>query len=378
MKSETRRAAWAEINLDAIKNNYKKLKKLSGSSEIIAAIKADAYGHGAIKVAWELIKEGVDYLAVATLNEAVEIRSNGIKTPVVLLSPAPRKNIKDILDLNLITVVTTYEDAHLLSELVAKQAHPKKPEIFIAIDSGMGRIGYINNRESIAQICKILALQNIKVKGLFSHFASSGEENDPYTLNQIDTFLSMKAELEKIIAIPQYMTIANSAAIINYPQALFDAVRPGILLYGLYPSDSIKEKLSFTPAMSIKANIVFIKTVPPGFSVSYNSTFTTSKESKIASLSLGYADGLPRLLSNIGRVIVNGEYAPIVGNICMDQTLIDVTHIPDVKEYDEVVILGTQGDKTITADEIGELTGTINYEIATRFGQRLPKLFISE
>ena len=378
MKSENRRAAWAEIDLAALKSNYKNIKALSGDADIIAAIKADAYGHGALKVAWELIKDGVSCLAVATLMEAVSLREGGIMSPILILSPAPRENIKDLIDLSIITVVTSYDDAFLLSEMATKTSAKKKPKIYIALDTGMGRIGFIYNEDSVEEIKKIASLPNIEIKGLFSHFASATSEDDAYTLNQLETFAAFKSDIENAVGTQLYSTISNSGAILFFPEAAFDAVRPGLILYGLYPSEESKEKISLTPVMSIKANIVYLKKVPAGFSISYNSTFTTSKESLIATLPIGYADGLARILSNRGRVLVNGEYAPIVGNINMDQTMIDVTNIPNVKEYDEVVIMGSQSGKSISADEIADTAGTINYEIVARFGIRLPKVYITE
>lgn len=378
MRSENRRSAWAEINLGALRSNYRNIKALAGGADIIAAVKADAYGHGAVKVAWELVKDGVTYLAVATLLEAVLLREAGIKTPIVILSPAPRHNIKDLVDLNITTVVTSYTDALLLSEMAESGSNNKTPEIFIALDTGMGRIGFIYNEDSIAEIKKISTLSNIKIKGFLSHFASATKDNDAYTLKQLETFANFRSAIEKEVDIPNYSTLSGSGAILFYPEAAFDAVRPGLILFGLYPSEESKEKISLTPVMEVKSYIVYLKKVPAGFSVSYNSTFTTTQESLIASLPLGYADGIPRLLSNRGRVIVNGVYAPIIGNVCMDQTMIDVTHVPNVKEYDEVIIMGTQSDKTISADEIAEIAGTISHEIVTGFGLRLPKVYNSE
>jgi alanine racemase len=376
MYSETRRAAWVEINLEHIRQNFRALKQLVGGSRIIAAVKADAYGHGAVKTAWELVKEGTDYLGVATIEEAVELRRAGMRIPIVLLSAAPRENVKDILDLNLIPTVTTFEDARRLSDMAVNLQSSRRPEIFIALETGMGRLGFLDDEDNLQQIQAIAALPLLKIHGISSHFAASEEQDSTYSLAQIKRFLSFRSRLMDAGINPPIATMANSGAVIAYPQAHFDAVRPGLSLYGLYPAPTVNNgQLSLKPAMSLKANIVYLRKVPPGASISYGRKFTTGRESLIATLPLGYADGLPRSLNGRGRILVGGQYASIVGNICMDQCMADVTDIPGVREYDEVVVLGNQMEKTITAEEIAGLVSSINYEIVCRFGQRLPKVF---
>lgn len=377
MYNETRRAAWTEVNLENIVSNYSALRTLSGESQVIASIKADAYGHGAVKTAWELIKSGVEMLGVATLEEVVSLRSAGIRTPIVLFSATPRGNVKDLMDLGVIPVVSTFHDAVMYSDTVQKFSTKKIDyEIFIALETGMGRLGFVNNKKSVDEIIKISKLPGIKIKGLFSHFATADEADRTYSEMQIKNFKEFEKILKEAGLNVDYRTLANSAGVINYPEAHFNAVRPGVSLYGMYPGPEVeRSKIDLKPAMSVKANIVYIKQVPSGTSISYGKKFTTDRESIIGTLPLGYADGLPRILNGEGRVIVNGEYAPIVGSICMDQCMIDITDIPGVKEYDEVVLLGKQGDKEISADEIGEKCGTINYEITCRFGQRLPKVY---
>jgi alanine racemase len=379
MYNEARRAAWAEIRLSDIRENYKALRDLAKGSEVIAAIKADAYGHGAVKVAWELVKEGVNFLGVATLAEAVELRAAGISTPIVLFGATPRGNTKDILDLQVIPLITTFEDARLLSETAANVDSAKTVEVFVAAETGMGRLGFLNDEEGLQSIIAINDLPHMKIKGLFSHFATSDEQDTAYATEQIEKFLAFERRLETLGVTPNYRTMANSAAIVNFPQAHFNAVRPGLSLYGVYASPYVdKGKLPLKPAMSVKANIVYLRKTPPGFSVSYNRRFTTERESLIATLPLGYADGLPRSLTNKGRVLIKGMYAPIVGTICMDQCMIDVTDIAGVKEYDEVVLMGEQSGLSITAEEIAEKSGSVNYEVLTRFGQRLPKIYLHE
>jgi alanine racemase len=236
----------------------------------------------------------------------------------------------------------------------------------------------LDNEESYRTIAAISQLPCLQIKGIFSHFATADEEDPSDALRQIEAFTQFKDNLSAAGVYCGMSTIANSAAIVTFPQSHFDAVRPGLTLYGLYPSEYIdKAALPLIPAMTVKAAIVYLKRVPPGFAVSYGMSYRTARESLIATLPLGYADGLPRLLSNRGRVLVGGEYAPIVGAICMDQMMVDVTDIPDVKEYDEAVILGKQGENKISAEEIAAKSGTINYETVCRFGQRLPKMYIN-
>ena len=375
MYNELRRNAWVEINLGAIVDNFNELRALAPNSEIISCIKADAYGHGSVKVAWELIKSGTNYLGVATLSEAIDIRAAGIKTPIVLLSVTPRGNVKDIIDLEVIPVVTTYEDARLLSEALERFSPGKKRELFLALETGMGRLGILDDNRGLTEISLIKDLDNIIVKGAFSHFATAEEVDTSYALSQIEKFNEFCYKLGDLGIKVSTRTMANSAAIIAFPEAHYEIVRPGLALYGLYPSPEGRAKINLTPAMTVKALISYLKKVPQGFGVSYGKRFTTERESLLATISLGYADGLPRFASGKERVIVGGMYAPIVGNICMDQCVVDVTDIPNVKEYDEVVIMGTQGDCSISADEIADNSGTISYEVTCRFGQRLPKVF---
>lgn len=377
MYNETRRAAWTEINLESVVFNYTSLRTIAGSSEVIASIKADAYGHGAVKVAWELIKTGVEMLGVATLEEVVTLRTAGIRIPIVLFGATPRGNVKDVMDLNVIPVVSTLKDAKMYSEIIERFSTKKEEkEIFIALETGMGRLGFVDNPKSIDEIMTISKLPGIKIKGIFSHFATADEKDRTYSELQISNFNNFEKKLEAAGLKIDYKTLANSAGTINYHEAHFNAIRPGVSLYGMYPGPEVDQSLvELDPAMSVKANIVYIKKVPPGAGISYGKRFVTERDSIIGTLPLGYADGLPRVLTGKGRVLVNGQYAPIVGSICMDQCMIDLTDIPGVKEYDEVVIMGKQGDKEITAEEIGQQSGTINYEVTCRFGQRLPKVY---
>lgn len=377
MLKETMRAAWAEVDLSAIRHNINEVKKRAQSKEIFGIVKADGYGCGAVEVANVLLEEGVSALGVAVLSEAVALRQGGITCPIILLGITPAFYHEVLFDYDLLPVMVSYEESRLLSEMAVSRG--RTIEIFLAVETGMGRIGMLPNQESVEAVVQISKLPNIRIKGLFSHFATADEKDKAYSQSQIQKFEAFQNDVAKAGVELPYRTLANSAAVMELPQAHYNAVRPGIVLYGQYPSNEVDRSiLDLRPAMTLKANIVFLKKVPPGFSVSYGRKFTTEKESVIATLPLGYADGYPRFLSGKGRVLVRGEYAPVVGNICMDQCMIDVTHIPGVKLYDEVVLMGSQGDKSITADEIGEKTGTINYEIYTRIGKRIPRVYLNK
>ena len=375
MFKEALRPVWAEINLRDLDYNIKQIKQKVGEKEIIGVVKADGYGHGSVEVSKVLLENGVKTLAIATLQEAITLREGGITCPIVMLGITPEMYADTLLKYDITPVTSSYENAAAISD--AAKAAGKVIEAFVAVDTGMGRIGFLPDDESVEEFEKISRLSNLKIKGLFSHFATADEEDKTYAEQQLSHYNNIYEKLRQAgIDIP-LRTFANSAAIMEIPAAHFDAVRPGIVLYGCYPSQEVdRNQLSIKPVMSVKANIVHLKKVQPGFSVSYGRKFTTARESLIATLTLGYADGYPRYLSGKGRVIVNGVYAPVVGNICMDQCMIDVTDVPGVKLGDEVVLMGSQGDLTILADEIGDKTGTINYEIVCSFGQRLPKVYV--
>lgn len=375
MFREAKRAAWAEINLTHIDHNIKQIKEKVGNKQIIAVVKADGYGHGALAVSQVMLKNGVKMLAVATLQEAITLREGGIQCPIVLLGITPELYGDLVVAYDLIPTVSSLENAQALSRAACHGGTIL--QALVAVDTGMGRIGFLPEEASIAPIVEMDRLSNLKIKGILSHFATADEKDKTYANGQLEKYKTFTQRLVSSGLQLEICSLANSAAVMEIPDAYFDAVRPGIILYGCYPSQEVdRNKLSLKPAMSVKANIIHLKTVPSGFSVSYGRKFTTEKESLIATLPLGYADGYPRFLSGKARVIVNGMYAPIAGSICMDQCMVDVTHVPHVKLGDEVVLMGEQGGLTILADEIGEKSGTINYEVVCGFGQRLPKVYI--
>lgn len=378
MYKEAIRPVWAEINLTNLDYNIKNIRKKVGpDKEMLGVIKADAYGHGSVKVAEVLRENGVKTFAIATLQEAITLREAGAKEEIIMLGLTPDMYADTIVDYNITPVVCNSDNAKAFSDAAAQKG--KTIHGLIAVDTGMGRIGYLADDLDFAtqDIKKIADLSNFKIKGMFSHMSTADAFDKTYSHLQEAKYNRFYNALTVAgIEIP-FKTLANSASIMELPSIHFDAVRPGIILYGCYPSDEVdKNQLSIKPVMSIKANIIHLKDVPEDFSVGYGRKFISKRPSKIATIALGYADGYPRPYSAFAKVIVNGVMAPIAGNICMDQCMIDVTDVPNVKIGDEVIVMGSDGKNTILADDIANATGTINYEITCAFGQRLPKVYV--
>lgn len=371
------RPAWVEINLNNLDFNIKNIKAKIGHRELIGVIKADAYGHGSIKVAEVLRENGCKTFAVATLHEAITLRNAGAKEEIIILGLTPSIYADTLVKYDLTPVVCDYENAAAIDAQAG--AAGKTIQGLIAVDTGMGRIGYLadETEEAIKDIKKIASLSNFKIKGMFSHMATADAADKTFSHLQEEKYNKFyKAITSAGIDIPM-RTLANSASIMELPTVHFDACRPGIILYGCYPSDEVDtNKLAIKPVMSVKANIIHLKDVPEGFSVGYGRKFISKRPSKIATLALGYADGYPRPYSQYAKVLVNGCVAPVAGNICMDQCMVDVTDVPDVKVGDEVIIMGSDGKNTISAEDIAKATGTISYEIVCAFGQRLPKVYV--
>ncbi|MBQ3465411.1 MAG: alanine racemase [Firmicutes bacterium] len=378
MYKEAMRAAWAEINLTNLDFNIKQIKnKVGRDVKITGIIKADGYGHGSVKCASVLKANGIDSFGVATLSEAIKLRKAGYTEEQILilgLTPEPYADI--LAEYDLTPVICGYSNAEAVNNAARRAG--KTIECYIAVDTGMGRIGYNpEDPASIEDIKMITTLQHIKLVGLFSHFATADAADKNYAHMQENRYSGFyKALLKEDIVLPM-RALSNSAAIMEIPTAHFNQVRPGIILYGLYPSDEVdRSAFEIRPVMSVKANIVQLKKVPAGTSISYGRKWTAQKDSIIATIPLGYADGYPRPYSSKAEVIVNGVMAPITGNICMDQCMIDVTNVPYVRVGDEVTIMGRDGIYEVSADDIAAATGTINYEIACAFGQRLPKVYV--
>ena len=368
------RPVWAEVDLNSIENNMKEIKKNLNNKEIIAVIKADAYGHGAIDIAPVLLKNGADKLAVAVITEALQLRNNNIKAPILVLGYTPITFIDDIINNNIQQTVYSYEYAKELSDAASNLN--SKVDIHIALDTGMGRVGFLLNEEGIRDIEKISKLKNINITGIFTHFSSADEEDKQYTKYQIEEFNKFTKELENRGIYLGCKHASNSAGILDLKEAHLDAVRPGIILYGYYPSNEVeKNKIKIKPALTLKCQIVHVKKLPEGKYISYGRKFKTERESIIATLPIGYADGYSRSLYNKAKVIVNGKLVPIIGRICMDQCMIDVTDVGEVKVGDEVILLGKDNDVVFDADIIAELMDTINYEVLCTIGRRVPRVY---
>lgn len=381
MYKEALRPAWVEINLTDADHNIKKIiEKIGPDRKFIGVIKGDAYGHGVIQIAKVLRANGVKIFAVATLSEAIMLREAGAMEDIILLSILPDMYVDKIVKYNITPVVCSYENAKAISDA----AEPNGVDVqgLVVIDTGMGRIGYLMETEEQRQqaadeVEKINNLSNFVVRGLFSHLATADQEDKTFVKEQEEKYNAFTDILQERGLDLYLKTLANSAAIMNDVSAYHDGVRPGILLYGCYPSKFVdRSKIDVKPVMSVKANIIQIKKVPVGFSCGYGRHFIAERESIIGTVGLGYADGLPRPYSSKGKVIVNGHMAPIAGTICMDQFMIDLTDVPDPKLGDEVIIMGRSGNLSITAEDIADATDTINYEILCAFGQRLPKVYV--
>ena len=373
------RPAWVEINLDNLDFNIEEIKSLIPQNCMITAIvKADAYGHGAVQVAKTLIEHGIISFGVATLEEAISLRNSGIEGEIVVLGLTSETNANIIVSYHITPVI----DSLSLAQAISNAATSANTSIsgYVALDTGMCRIGYSSdNLSGIDEIKKISNLCGFKIKGLFSHFATADESDKTFAKLQGKKFENYVNALENVGVTIHNKTIANSAAIMEMPYVLFDVARPGIILYGCQPSDQVsKNIIPLRPVMSVRGRIMRLRKVPAETFVSYGRNYTTKKESLIATVALGYADGFPRVYSSLGKVLVNEHFAPIAGNICMDQCMIDVTNIPNVKKGNFVTLMGTEGNNSITAEDIAAVTGTINYEILCAFGQRLPKVYLRQ
>ncbi|AUM97182.1 MULTISPECIES: alanine racemase [Clostridium] len=368
------RAVWAEIDLDNLQHNLKEIKKICGNKEVIGVIKANAYGHGAMEIAPTLLENGVSRLAVAVLSEAMELRMSGVKESIMILGYTPWALGDMLLDNDIEQSVYSYNDALELSRIAVLKR--KILKIHIVVDTGMGRIGFLPTKESVENVYKISKLPNIKIEGVFSHFSSADELDKDYTLYQMNKYNKFINKLEeKNIQVP-IKHIANSAAIIDLESTHLNAVRAGIIMYGYYPSNYVlRNNIKLKPVMSLKTSIVHIKKVSSGEYISYGRTFKTEKESIIATLPIGYADGYNRLLSNKGKVIVNGKLAPVIGRVCMDQCMIDVTSIEDLKVGDVVTIMGEENGVSYTAEDIASEIGTISYEVICNVNKRVPRVY---
>lgn len=367
------RPTWAEINLDALTHNYEEVRKIVGPDvKILGVVKADAYGHGSLECAQALVDAGADMLAVAFMDEAIVLRQGGITCEILLLGFTPKELIPDLIRWAVIPGVYQMDFATAISEY-CEELGIKHP-IHVKVDTGMGRIG-LGFSEAPAVIETMSKLKGIELQGLYSHFSTADEEDKTYTMEQVRRFEDIIAKLaEKNIKIP-IKHIANSAAIFDLEGLHFDMVRPGIILYGLYPSDEVdRSKIDLKPVMTLKSTIVYLKTIHPGDSVSYGNRFVASRDCLIGTLPIGYADGFTRMLSGLAKVWIKGKLVQVVGNICMDQCMVDVSELDDIRLYDEAEIFG----ENISADTLAAAIGTINYEITCMVNKRVPRVYLAD
>ena len=374
--------AWAEIDLDAIEQNINEIKRLiKDDTQIIGVIKTDGYGHGAIPIARVLQQdERIWGFAVATAEEAISLREHKIKKPVLILGYTFPYCYEKLIEEDIRPAVYMYDTAKALSDAAASVQ--KKCKIHVKVDTGMSRIGIHPDDEGLALLKSIVQLPNIEIEGIFTHFATADEKDKTKAYNQFEKYQDFVEKAEKELGIRFPMKhVSNSAGIVEMPEANLDAVRAGIILYGLWPSAEVKEdgKISLAPALELKSRVVYVKTVPKNQEISYGGIYKTFRDTRVATICLGYGDGYPRSLSNIGYILVNGQKAQIIGRVCMDQFMVDVTDIDgEICIGDEVTLIGKAGNEQITMEELGDLSGRFNYELACDLGKRIPRIYKRE
>jgi alanine racemase len=360
--------------LDALGSNVREIRRItSPSARVMAVVKANAYGHGAIQVSRVALSSGADWLGVALLQEALELRQQGIGAPILILGYTPDEDASELVANGISQTVFTREAALALAAAAHKLG--LKARVHVKIETGMGRIGFPATRETVDLIAYLARLSDLEVEGIYTHFATS-DADQSYTEQQFMKLQQMVKHLEAQGVFIRWRHCANSPSVIDLPYTHLDLVRPGIILYGLYPSPTVRHDLiSLRPVLSLKARVSFVKEVAAGASISYGCTYKAEAPTRIATIPIGYADGYSRLLSNKAEVLIRGRRAPVAGRVCMDQVMVDVGRIPGVEAGDETVLIGRQGSEEITADEMADHIGTISYEVVTRISERVPRLY---
>jgi len=378
---------WAEVDLSAIVHNLNEVKRLAGPlARIMAVVKADAYGHGAVPVARAAVENGAQWLGVARAAEGIALRKAGIRQPVLVFGYSPPGLAPVLARYSISQTVSSVAMAKAISE--AATSAGAAVSVHLKVDTGMGRLGLVPDAlrgkksdsagcSAVGEAMVIAGLDGLVMEGLYTHFAASDSADKTSAKNQLERFCAFVSAAETAGIRPDVIHAANSAAVIDLmPEACFDLVRPGIMLYGLYPSGEMdRSRANLKPALQVKARIGQVKSVPPGFAVSYGSTWRAPASTRIATVPVGYADGYSRTMSSRGEMVVRGRRAPVVGRVCMDQTMLDVGGIPDVAPGDEAVILGTRGQECISADELASALGTINYEVVSTLMARVPRIY---
>lgn len=365
----------ADISLDSVLYNLESMKKNVGDSDFLCVLKTNAYGMGAVPIAKEL--EKVPYVrgyCTASSDEGLALRKAGLKKMILNLGISFEDSYDDMIRNGIRPAISSFEEAEIFSRHAV--ALSIKAPLHIAVDTGMNRIGFRPDRDGEEEIRKINELPGIEIEGIFTHFARCDERDKSYAVKQEDLFKSFTRKLKDDGIKIKYAHSANSAAILEFPPAISSLVRAGVTLYGMWPSDEIDRSFPLRTVMSLKSHVTFVKKVPTGQAIGYGGTFVTERESLIATIPVGYGDGYPRSLSNKGYVLIHGKKAPIVGRICMDQFMVDVTDIGSVKPMDEVTLIGRDGDEEITIEELGDLSGRFNYELSCLLGnRRVPKRY---
>ena len=379
---------WAEIDLNAYAHNIKELRRITHSNaRLMAVVKADGYGHGALEVAREALQNGAEWLGVARIDEAIRLRRQGLVAPILIFGYTPPDLAKQIIEFDLIPTVYSFATAEILS--ANARSIGKTIGVHVKVDSGMGRLGLLpdtlvsRNKSkdmkngAVREIESISKLAGLHIDGIFTHFATADSADTSYAKKQLEIFLDFIDQVRGSGLEPFLIHAANSAALLQLPESHLDMVRPGIATYGLWPSEEMnKMQAELKPAMALKSKIIHLKKVPVGFNVSYGITYQTQHPTTIATVPVGYADGYNRMLSSRGHMLVHGKKVPIVGRVCMDLTMLDVGRLSNVNIEDEVVIFGQQGNASITADEIASRLNTINYEIVCTITARVPRVYI--
>jgi len=368
------RPTWAEIDLTAFRHNFREIeRRLKKGTSILPVVKADGYGHGMEEVARVSLSCGAKILGVANIEEGIFLREQGIKVPILILgSVYPLSNFAYIVRYDLSPTICSLQASEELSKIAKRRG--KKVRVHIKVDTGMGRIG-VSAENAVGLVRRVVQLPGIVVEGIFTHLAAADTEPE-FTIEQIRKFQSVIEVLERENIRIKYRHAANSTAVLRYPQAHFNLARPGISLYGLLPFEGAEKEIDLKPVMKLKTKIVFIKKVKEGTSISYGRTWKAEKDSIIATLPIGYADGYNRLLSNRGEALIRGQRVPIVGRVCMDMCMADISSLVDVQVGEEVVLIGSQGKERITVDEIAKIIGTISYEVVCGVSKRVPRIYI--
>jgi len=367
---------WAEIDLAAIAHNVREIRRVTNPpAKVMAVVKANGYGHGAVEVGRTALDNGAEWLGVARVTEAVALREAGIGAPILILGYIPPEQSGEVVRHRISQAVYTRDMALALSEAAGREG--VRARVHVKVDTGMGRIGWLAGPGAAGEILSLASMPNIEIEGIFTHFAAADSADKKYSRRQFERFVEIIELLRRKGLEFPIKHAANSAALMELPETHLDMVRTGIAVYGLYPSDEVDRGIvALRPAMTLKARVAYVKEVPAGFKISYGCTHTTTGPTVIATLPLGYADGYSRLLSSRGEALLRGCRAPVVGRVCMDQVMVDVGHIPGVREGDEAVLIGRQGGEEIPADEVAAKLGTINYEVTCMVSYRVPRVYV--